>query len=140
MDNPTIINVGNDRPNIMYKIEKLNGAASSCEDLRFLADNIRTIVYFETRRDAEDAGDKLRSWFGPNKVHAYHGFKTDRLKNERMKAFKAGEFNILLATEAAGMGCDISDIVRVVQYGFPKDLNSLVQRLGRAARDSRLQG
>ncbi|KAG0009060.1 hypothetical protein BGZ82_004233 [Podila clonocystis] len=46
----------------------------------------------------------------------------------------------MLATEAAGMGCDISDVVRVVQYGYPSDLNSLVQRLGRAARDHKLQG
>ncbi|KAI7816640.1 hypothetical protein BC939DRAFT_381373, partial [Gamsiella multidivaricata] len=47
---------------------------------------------------------------------------------------------VLLSTEAAGMGCDISDVVRVVQYGYPNNISTLVQRLGRAARDPHISG
>lgn len=57
-----------------------------------------------------------------------------------MKDFIAGKFKILLATEAAGMGCDISDVVWVVQFDYPSDINCLVQHLGRAARDPMIQG
>ncbi|KAF9300717.1 ATP-dependent DNA helicase sgs1, partial [Podila horticola] len=57
-----------------------------------------------------------------------------------MEAFKSNSASILLATEAAGMGCDISNVLRVVQYGFPDSLSSMVQRLGRAARDPQLWG
>ncbi|KAF9350456.1 ATP-dependent DNA helicase Q4 [Mortierella sp. AD094] len=57
-----------------------------------------------------------------------------------MKQFMEGEILPLLSTEAAGMGCDISDIIHVVQFGAPKTISRLVQRLGRAARSSRLQG
>ncbi|KAF9410867.1 ATP-dependent DNA helicase sgs1, partial [Podila epigama] len=57
---------------------------------------------------------------------------------ETMEKFKNGEFKILLATDAAGMGCDIPDVEHVIQYGLPSDLKSLVQRFGRAARDEKI--
>ncbi|KAF9342163.1 ATP-dependent DNA helicase sgs1, partial [Mortierella sp. AD094] len=52
-----------------------------------------------------------------------------------MSEFKDGKINVLLATDAAGMGCDIPDVTHVIQYDLPLDLTSLVQRFGRAARD-----
>ncbi|KAG0010923.1 ATP-dependent DNA helicase sgs1 [Podila clonocystis] len=57
-----------------------------------------------------------------------------------MAAFVKGDLQVLLATEAAGMGCDISDVVQVIQYGHPRDLPSFVQRIGRAARDRKIHG
>ncbi|KAF9554249.1 hypothetical protein EC968_009724, partial [Mortierella alpina] len=57
-----------------------------------------------------------------------------------MSKFRRGDTRILLCTEAAGMGCDISDILRVVQFKFPPSISTLAQRLGRAARDPNLQG
>ncbi|KAF9904370.1 ATP-dependent DNA helicase sgs1 [Lobosporangium transversale] len=57
-----------------------------------------------------------------------------------MERFKRGNFLILLSTEAAGMGCDISDVLRVVQYKCPESILALVQRLGRAARNPKLRG
>ncbi|KAF9374917.1 ATP-dependent DNA helicase sgs1 [Mortierella sp. AD011] len=57
-----------------------------------------------------------------------------------MFKFVKGDIDVLLATEAAGMGCDIPDVVQVIQYGFPRDMPSLVQRFGRAARDPKIQG
>ncbi|GJJ75291.1 hypothetical protein EMPS_07649 [Entomortierella parvispora] len=140
MMNPTIINIGNDRPNIMYKVTSFKEAVSSFKDLLFLKDKAKTIVYFDNRDLAEQAGHLLRTWFGQEQVRVYHGFKTDDLKNRRMKEFREGKYPILLATEAAGMGCDIRDIARVVQYGYPRDINCLFQRFGRAARDGTIQG
>ena len=140
MENPKVISVGNDRPNIMYKIGYLKNGISTFQDLRFLEDRVKTIIYFDNRDLAEQAGHFLRTWIGQDQVKVYHGFKTEDLKDRRMKEFRESKFNILVATEAAGMGCDIKDIVRVVQYGYPPDINCLVQRLGRAARDGTSQG
>ena len=47
---------------------------------------------------------------------------------------------VLLASETAGMGCDINDIVRVVQFGTPSSALIPIQRLGRAARTPGMQG
>ncbi|THG96112.1 hypothetical protein EW026_g5664 [Hermanssonia centrifuga] len=51
-----------------------------------------------------------------------------------MRRFRNGDIKILCATEVAGMGLDIPDIDRVVQYMLPKTLNEWVQHYGRAGR------
>jgi superfamily II DNA helicase RecQ len=140
MDDYELISVGNDRPNIRLSAEFLKSPMTSFKDLKFLEDKIKTMVYFNSREMAESAGDKLRSWFGNQFAEVYHAFKTDDLKRKRMDDFQAGKFPVLLATEAAGMGCDLRDVLRVVQFDYPADLNCLVQRIGRAARDPRAQG
>ncbi|KAG0364311.1 hypothetical protein BGX24_004685 [Mortierella sp. AD032] len=61
-------------------------------------------------------------------------------KIKRMRMFKEGKIRVLLSTEAAGMGCDIPDIARVIQFKCPENISTLTQRLGRAARSSNLQG
>ncbi|KAG0310679.1 hypothetical protein BG000_006943, partial [Podila horticola] len=61
-------------------------------------------------------------------------------KIKRMRMFKEGKIRVLLSTEAAGMGCDIPDIAKVIQFKCPENISTLTQRLGRAARSSNLQG
>jgi len=140
MDDFELINVGNDRPNIRLSVKEFRSPMKSFRDLQFLGDKVRTMVYFNTREQAEAAGHRLRGWFGNDFAQVYHAFKTDDLKKKRMDDFRAGKFPVLLATEAAGMGCDLPNVVRVVQFDYPADLNSLVQRIGRAARDPSAQG
>jgi superfamily II DNA/RNA helicase len=52
------------------------------------------------------------------------------------------KIRIMVATETLGTGVDLSDVVRVVQYGFPLDrlLSVLIQRFGRAARLPGIKG
>ncbi|KAF9542086.1 hypothetical protein BGW38_009802, partial [Lunasporangiospora selenospora] len=73
-------------------------------------------------------------------VNPYYALYSEDYKRITMEQFKRGDFSVLLSTEAAGMGCDISDVIRVVQYKKPKSISALVQRIGRAARDPKLQG
>lgn len=140
MDDFELIKVGNDRPNIRLSVEDLKSPMKTFNDLKFLGDKVRTMVYFNSRELAESAGDQLRSWFGNEFAEVYHAFKTDDLKMKRMDDFREGKFPVLLATEAAGMGCDLPNVLRVVQFDYPADLNSLVQRIGRAARNPSAQG
>lgn len=151
-DDTTVINLGNDRPNIAYKVVVVDNV-KKFRSLEFLVDSERptkTIVYFESRDECDDARIYLRNCENlpkllcDNTITAYHAGKGERSKNERMELFKSDSeesIRILLATEAVGMGCDINDVIRVVQFGLPKDgLTSLIQRLGRAARNPTLQG
>ncbi|KAI1284284.1 hypothetical protein EDD11_001143, partial [Mortierella claussenii] len=100
MEDPKIIKVSTDRPNIMYKINYLKSDISTFQDLRFLADKVKTVVYFDNRDLAEQAGHFLRNWAGLDQVKVHHGFKTEDLKDRRMKEFCESKFSILLATEA----------------------------------------
>ncbi|KFH62152.1 hypothetical protein MVEG_11791 [Podila verticillata NRRL 6337] len=137
-----IINVGNDRPNIKFIITEFQHPMNSFQDLKFLKDFKKTIVYFNTRPDAEGARRYLVQELGldSSKIAVYHSIKSDELKSDILEKFRDDKVLLLLATEAVGMGCDISNIVRIVQYGRPPSLASLIQRLGRAARDPTLQG
>lgn len=133
IENVDIINIGNDRINIKYIIARQKHAVSSFLDLHFLKDMVKMIVYLQSHILVELAAVYLRGLVGKEKVIVYHSFKSEEYKSEKMEAFKSNSTSILLATEAAGMGCDISNILRVVQFGFPDSLSLMVQRLGRAA-------
>ncbi|KAG0010783.1 ATP-dependent DNA helicase sgs1, partial [Podila clonocystis] len=75
-----------------------------------------------------------------SKIAAYHALFSDKCKEDILEDFRKGNILLLLATEAAGMGCDIDDVTRVIQFKCPKNISCLVQRLGRAARSPQLQG
>lgn len=134
----TVINVGNDRPNIRLEVRPIT-LSNKFRHLDFLVDFKKTIVYFETRKETVDAANYLESLVTSSaekgKIASYHAATSDMCKKQTMEAFRQSEVVVLLATEAAGMGCDINDIERVIQFRTPKDITCLVQRLGRAARD-----
>ncbi|OAQ22065.1 P-loop containing nucleoside triphosphate hydrolase protein, partial [Linnemannia elongata AG-77] len=137
-----MVNVGNDRPNIKFVVTEFRYPMNSFHDLKFLMDFKKTIVYFNTRPAAESARRFLLQelCLDSNKIAVYHSIKSETFKADILERFRKDKVLILLATEAVGMGCDINNIIRVVQYGIPLSLASLIQRLGRAARDSKLQG
>lgn len=79
----------------------------------------KTIVYFEKISllievywDVLQCRPDLRG-----KVGVYFSTLDSKFKSDTMAAFVKNDLQVLLATEAAGMGCDISDVVQVIQYG-----------------------
>lgn len=138
--NVPVINTGNDRPNV--KLMVLRSHSPQVITLEYLlTDQRKTIVYFESIQDLHRAHRHLLSLSGRNGQFAsYFAMLSDEYKSETMEKFRNGKVRVLFATEAAGMGCDISDIVCVIQFGVPNSIISLVQRLGRAARTPGLQG
>ncbi|KAG0311237.1 ATP-dependent DNA helicase sgs1, partial [Podila horticola] len=102
----------------------------------------KTIVYFETIAVLIRVF-KCLQWIRPDlrgRLGLYFSTLDEQYKRTTMKKFVDGDILILLATEAAGMGVDIQDVVQVIQYGFPRDMTSLVQRFGRAARRNDING
>ncbi|KAF9398198.1 ATP-dependent DNA helicase sgs1 [Mortierella sp. AD011] len=112
--------------------------------LKFLlVDVTKTIVYFQIRNKGQWALGYLQREAPPDirdKIAAYHSVKTEKKKKQVMEAFRTGHVRILLSTKAAGMGCDIADIIRFIQCGLPDNLSKPVQRIGRASWNPNLQG
>ena len=54
--------------------------------------------------------------------------------------FSNGEFRIICATDAAGMGCNVSDVKYIVTFGLTKSLGTISQRWGRAGRNRTIEG
>ncbi|RDX41374.1 P-loop containing nucleoside triphosphate hydrolase protein [Lentinus brumalis] len=149
-DKSFFLNLGNDRPNIVWRIEYMTAGKADLECLHFLApddaDELtclpKTMVFFDSIAQSQKARrwllERLPARFR-DRIKCYNARLGDLTKKFVMKGFRKGTIDILLTTEAAGMGCDIPDIVRVVQYMTPDSLGVWIQRAGRAGRSPNLQ-
>ena len=75
-------------------------------------------------------------------IREYHSVMSPEGKERNMASFRDGTTRILICTEAVGMGVDIPDVERVVQWKLPEFLtiSGLWQRFGRAARSPAING
>ena len=92
----------------------------------------RTLVFTRTKRGADKLMDKLASQ--NISVAVMHGNKSQSLRMKTLEAFKNDEIRILVATDVAARGLDISDLPYVVNYDMPTIPEDYVHRIGRTGR------
>ncbi|GGY54888.1 DEAD/DEAH box helicase [Pseudoduganella albidiflava] len=68
------------------------------------------------------------------KASAIHGDKTQQERMAALEAFKRGEVDVLVATDVAARGLDISDLPCVINYDLPYNAEDYVHRIGRTGR------
>ncbi|MBC8128296.1 MAG: DEAD/DEAH box helicase [Gloeobacteraceae cyanobacterium ES-bin-144] len=91
------------------------------------------MIFTRTRKEADQLTQLIKST-GQPKVAAMH---SDINQADRMKAlagFKAGEYEILVATDVAARGIDISGVSHVINYRVPENAEDYVHRIGRTGR------
>jgi ATP-dependent DNA helicase RecQ len=93
------------------------------------------LVYSPTRRAAEEQAARLagRGW----RAAAYHAGLDAGTRDAVQRGFLAGELEVVVATNAFGMGIDRADVRAVVHLGPPGSLEAYYQEVGRAGRDGR---
>jgi ATP-dependent DNA helicase RecQ len=91
------------------------------------------IVYAPTRRGAEDEAARLtgRGWA----AEVYHAGLLPEAREKAQRAFLAGASEVMVATNAFGMGIDRPDVRAVVHLGPPGSIEAYYQEVGRAGRD-----
>ncbi|MFC6593162.1 UvrD-helicase domain-containing protein [Deinococcus lacus] len=89
------------------------------------------IVYVRSRRLAELYAEELSSDF---RAAAFHGGMAASRKKETLEAFKRGDLDVVVATNAFGMGIDRAGIHLVLHAGPPQHPESYLQEIGRVAR------
>ncbi len=91
------------------------------------------IVYAPTRRGTEEEAGRLarRGWA----VEAYHAGMAGEQRDRVQNAFMAGELEVVVATNAFGMGIDRADVRCVAHLAPPGSLEAYYQEAGRAGRD-----
>ncbi|MBW2708495.1 MAG: DEAD/DEAH box helicase [Deltaproteobacteria bacterium] len=92
----------------------------------------RVLVFARTKHGANKLTEKLAAK-GINAV-ALHGNKSQSFRTRTLEAFKNGEIRILVATDVAARGLDISDLPHVVNYDMPGAPEDYVHRIGRTGR------
>ncbi|THF83889.1 DNA helicase RecQ [Cohnella fermenti] len=91
------------------------------------------IVYAATRREVEACQQHLAGL--GLRVGKYHAGLTEEERSDVQDAFLKDDLQIIVATNAFGMGIDKSNVRYVVHYNMPKNLEAYYQEAGRAGRD-----
>ncbi|GJE85292.1 ATP-dependent DNA helicase RecQ-like protein [Phanerochaete sordida] len=144
------MDLGADRPNVELWVRRMEYSLRSFASLFALIpeptnkpdDLPKTIFYFKSRKQARTACDLLRGLLPPHLkscLYAFTAVYSEEYKSTVMEWFRTGKVRWLFCTDAAGMGCDVPDIVLVVVYGV-QDFCDAMQKAGRAGRDPRIQG
>ncbi|MGB3305774.1 MAG: DEAD/DEAH box helicase [Thermomicrobiales bacterium] len=90
------------------------------------------IIFCRTKHGCDELGEGLMSrGFG---VETLHGDLSQAQRDRVMKRFRAGQAQILIATDVAARGLDIPDVSHVVNYDLPETAETYVHRIGRTGR------
>ena len=89
-------------------------------------------IFCQTKILTAEIAEKLAAAGYP--ANALHGDMSQGLRNAVIKKFKNKDFNILVATDVAARGIDVSDLTHVINYSLPNDHEGYVHRIGRTGR------
>ena len=90
------------------------------------------IVFCRTRRRADEAAHLLKH--NQHSVAVLHSDRTQKEREKALDGFRAGEFEVLVATDIAARGLDIQDVSHVINLDVPQHPEDYVHRIGRTGR------
>lgn len=121
-----------DRPNIKFTVLEPSNRESTLQQL--INHEEAMIIYASTRKQVDKLHEGLRE--KGYAVSKYHAGMAQEERRQAQNDFINDQTNIVIATNAFGMGIDKTDVRKVIHYNLPKDLESYYQEAGRAGRDS----
>lgn len=131
--NPDLFLNGFDRKNLKFTTVK--GVNSLAYIKKYLKEhsNEGGIVYASTRKGVDAIYSELKE--RGYRVGRYHAGMKDSEREESQNRFVEDELDIMVATNAFGMGIDKSNVRFVIHNNLPRDIESYYQEAGRAGRD-----
>ncbi|WP_294505662.1 DEAD/DEAH box helicase [uncultured Victivallis sp.] len=100
-----------------------------------LEEEIYALVFCRTRNDVDELVERLK--LRGYRAEALHGEITQAMRTKVINQFKAKKFRILVATDVAARGIDVSDLTHVINYSMPQEAETYVHRIGRTGRAGR---
>ncbi|HBD96236.1 MAG TPA: hypothetical protein DDY71_14905 [Spirochaetia bacterium] len=136
MKKPEIIINGFNRENLIYGVEEYPTKEDKNKGLIAFLLKVKKpgIIYTSSVKDANDIYNYLRT-NSDLKFSLYHGKLQLKQRTEAQDNFLENKIDVLIATNAFGMGVDKQDIRFVVHYSIPGTIEAYYQETGRAGRD-----
>lgn len=131
--NPKVFVTGFDRKNLSFTVIKGENKESFIFDYLKSASGKVGIIYASTRRETESLYKKLSD--KGYKAGAYHAGMSDEERKKVQEDFSFDNIDLIVATNAFGMGIDKSNVRFVIHYNIPKNMEAYYQEAGRAGRD-----
>ncbi|MDE7273307.1 MAG: DNA helicase RecQ [Lachnospiraceae bacterium] len=135
LQNPRAVVTGFDRENLYYSVEHIAGKHKD----DFILDYIQKhadesgIVYCATRKNVDNLYEKLLQ--SGVSVTRYHAGIDNETRKKNQDDFIYDRVQIVIATNAFGMGIDKSNVRYVLHYNMPQSMENYYQEAGRAGRD-----
>lgn len=133
LNNPFTIVTGFDRKNLYFEVQKPKSRITALIDIVIRNKDKSGIIYCNTRKNVEEVCVLLEGR-GYNATR-YHAGLSDEERNLNQQDFIYDRKNIMVATNAFGMGINKSNVSYVVHYNMPKSIEAYYQEAGRAGRD-----
>ena len=135
LDKPPTFVSGFDRPNLSIEVIHTEREHEKIAHIKRLALTHKGsgIIYASTRKAVEQVAANLQ-WQGLS-VAAYHAGMGDGVRVKAQEDFMSGRAQMIVATNAFGMGIDKPDIRFVAHYQMPGSIEAYYQEIGRAGRD-----
>jgi ATP-dependent DNA helicase RecQ len=134
---PVRVTTGFDRPNLSFAVVPCATAAAKHRGIAAAlarSDDRPAIVYAGTRAGTAKLADRLARDLGVE-VLAYHAGLSRDARAAAQRRFMTGEVDVVVATNAFGMGVDKADVRTVVHESVPGSIEAFYQEAGRAGRD-----
>ncbi|SEA14562.1 DNA helicase RecQ [Selenomonas ruminantium] len=130
---PRIHVTGFDRPNLYFEVRRGEDKKKFIEKYLKAHKEEAGIIYAATRKEVDSLYEHLKK--KKFAVGRYHAGLSDKQRNQAQDDFLYDNVQVIVATNAFGMGIDKSNVRYVIHYNMPKNIEAYYQEAGRAGRD-----
>lgn len=133
LDHANVYVTGFDRPNLSFSVVRTPKRMDYVVDYVRRHSHENGIIYCSTRKDVERVYDNLTR--AGIQTGYYHAGLSDEMRKDMQNKYAFDQLQVMVATNAFGMGIDKSNVRYVLHYQMPRNMESYYQEAGRAGRD-----
>jgi superfamily II DNA/RNA helicase len=139
LKNPVKVQIAQSRPTstvaqALFPVEQ-DRKASLLKDIMAKTEMVATLIFTRTKHRAESLARQLQG--AGYAATSLQGNLTQQNRQKALSGFKRGEFKVLVATDIAARGIDVTGISHVINYDVPDTVDAYTHRVGRTGRAGR---